>query len=104
MPSKPTPDRFLNFKEVAEMIGLHWTTVRDGKCGTGEIPRIKLSNKAVRFSLNAVQRWMENKAREAEEEKHRQELTMIDLAVEKTRRRKLIRDAYTNIIGGGRYK
>jgi predicted DNA-binding transcriptional regulator AlpA len=85
MPSKPTPDRFLNAKEVAAMIGLHWTTVLDGRCGTNEIPRIKLSNKCVRFSFNAVQRWMEKKAREAEEDLQRERTTLLDLMSRQSR-------------------
>lgn len=86
MPSK-TPDRFLNFKEVAEMIGISWTTIRDGKAGTKEIPRIKLGGRVL-FSFNAVQRWMERKAREAEERAARQEMAVIDLLSERQRRRR----------------
>jgi predicted DNA-binding transcriptional regulator AlpA len=85
MPSK-TPDRFLNFQEVAELIGLKTKTVRNGECGTKEIPRIKLGGRVV-FSFNAVQRWMERKAREAEERAAYQEMAVIDLLSERRRRR-----------------
>lgn len=102
MPSKQ-PDRFLNFKEVAEMIGLKAKTVRNGECGTREIPRIKLGGRVV-FSFNAVQRWMERKAREAEESKARQEMAVIDLLSERRRRQRGIQETMTTIINGGRYK
>ncbi len=87
MPSKQS-DRFLNFKEVAELIGVNWTTIRDGKAGTREIPRIKLGGRVV-FSFNAVQRWMERKAREAEERAAYQEMAVIDLLSERRRRRRM---------------
>lgn len=84
------------------MIGLEVETVKKGKAGTNDLPRIKLGSRVL-FSLHAVQRWMERKAREAEEEKRRQEMAVIDLVAEKKRRQKLVRDAYTNIINGGSY-
>jgi predicted DNA-binding transcriptional regulator AlpA len=102
MPAKQ-PDRFLNFKEVAEMIGLKEKTVRNGECGTREIPRIKLGGRVV-FSFNAVQRWMERQAREAEESAARQEIAVIDLLSEKRRRLRDVQDTLTTIINGGRYK
>jgi predicted DNA-binding transcriptional regulator AlpA len=98
-----TPDRFLNFKEVAEMIGLAVKTVRNGECGTREIPRIKLGGRVL-FSFNAVQRWMERKAREAEQAKLKSETAVIDLLTEKRRRQKTIEDTMKTIINGGRYK
>jgi len=100
MPSK-TPDRFLSFKEVAELIGLDIHTVKKRRCGTDSIPRIKLGGRVV-FSFNAVQRWMERKAREAEERAARQEMAVIDLLSE--RRRRGIQNTLTTIINGGRYK
>lgn len=104
MPSKPAPDRFLNIHEVAEMIGLHWTTIRDRKCGTGEIPRIKLSNKCVRFSLNAVQVWMATKVREAEEAQRRQESVVNNLMASKEEIRKAVDQTYLTIVNGGKYR
>jgi predicted DNA-binding transcriptional regulator AlpA len=77
MPSK-SPDRFLNFQEVAELIGLDLHTVKKGRCGTDSIPRIKLGSRVL-FSMHAVQRWMERKAREAEEDHQRERTTVIDL-------------------------
>lgn len=103
MASKPQPDRFLNFKEVAEMIGLAVKTVRNGECETNEIPRIKLGGRVL-FSLLAVQAWMSRKAREAEEAKRRQELVVIDMLSERRRRKKLIKDTITTIVNGGRYE
>ncbi len=103
MPSKPSPDRFLNYAQVAAMIGLHWTTIRDGKCGTKDIPRIKLGGRVL-FSFNAVQRWMERKVREAEESKARQEMVVIDLCAEKRRRQRAVEDTLKTIINGGKYR
>lgn len=102
MPSKQ-PDRFLSFAEVAELIGLKTKTIRNGECGTRDIPRIKLGGRVL-FSFNAVQRWMERKVREAEESKARQECAVIDLLSERRRRRRAIQNTLTTIINGGRYK
>lgn len=85
MPSKPQPDRFLNFKEVAAMIGLSEKTIRNGECGTREIPRIKLGGRVV-FSFNAVQAWMARKVREAAESKSRQERAVLDMLAKVGRR------------------
>ena len=76
--SKPVPDRFLSFAEVAELIGLDLHTLKKGRCGTKDIPRIKLGARVL-FSLNAVQAWMAAKAREAEEQQRREERAVIDL-------------------------
>jgi predicted DNA-binding transcriptional regulator AlpA len=103
MSRKLSVDKFLNFQEVAQLIGLKTKTVRNGECGTREIPRIKLGGRVL-FSLNAVQRWMERKAREAEESKARQEIVVIDLLSEKRRRLRGVQDTLTTIINGGRYK
>lgn len=103
MPSKPTPDRFLNYSEVAAMIGLHWTTIRDGKCGTKDIPRIKLGGRVL-FSFNAVQKWMERKVREAEREQSRQEMVVIDMLTEKRRRQIAVENTLKTIISGGKYR
>lgn len=101
-PSKP-PDRFLNFKEVAEMIGLAVETVKKGKAGTKDLPRIR-AGRRVLFSLNAVQAWMSAKAAEAEESKRRSRAAVIDLLSEKSRRRQAIDDTLKTIINGGKYR
>lgn len=103
MPSKPSPDRFLNYLEVAAMIGLQIATVKKGKCGTSEIPRIKLGGRVL-FSFNAVQKWMERKAREAEREQSCQEMVVIDMLTEKRRRQIAVEKTMKTIInGGGKY-
>jgi len=102
MPSK-TPDRFLSFKEVAELIGLDLHTVKKGRCGTDSIPRIKLGGRVV-FSFNAVQRWMAAQVRRAEERATREEMAVIDLLSERRRRRRAIQNTLTTIINGGKYK
>jgi predicted DNA-binding transcriptional regulator AlpA len=103
MPSKPQPDRFLNFKEVAEMIGLAVKTVRNGECGTNEIPRIKLGARVV-FSFNAVQAWMAAKARKAEEDQQRSRMAVYDILAPLSRRRRAVEDTLKTIINGGRYR
>lgn len=97
------PDRFLNFVEVAEMIGLQIETVKKGKAGTDTIPRIKLGSRVL-FSFNAVQSWMAEQARIAEIKKERERLAVIDLLSEKRRRRRAIEKTITTIANGGRYK
>lgn len=103
VPSKPIPDRFLNYSEVAEMIGVDVETLRKGKCQTNEIPRIRLGHRKVLFSLLAVQRWMAAKAREAEEAKQHQ-ANVVDLMASKIERQRAVRDTLTTIINGGRYE
>lgn len=102
MPSKPSPDRFLNYSEVAAMIGLHWTTIRDGKAGTSDLPRIKLGSRVV-FSFNAVQEWMISKAEKAEKARARSRTSVVDLLTEKSRRRQAIENTLKTITNGGRY-
>ena len=103
MPSKPSPDRFLNFKEVAELIGLAVKTVRNGECGTSEIPRIKLGGRVL-FSFNAVQSWMATKAREAEESRSRSKSAVADLLGDKQRRQRAVEKTLLTIINGGKYQ
>ncbi len=103
MPSKPAPDRFLSFAEVAELLGLSEGTVRNGECGTSEIPRIKLSNKCVRFSFNAVQAWMAGQARKAEEAKQQSRMAVVDLMASKSERRRAVEKTLLTIVNGGRY-
>src|SRR5262249_51370606 len=98
-----TPDRFLSFAEVADLIGLDVHTLKKGRCGTGDIPRIRLGARVL-FSLNAVQRWMERKAREAEEHKRRQEIMVVAFIAERRRGQKVVTDSYTTFVNGGRYQ
>lgn len=74
------------------MIGLDEGTVRNGECGTKDIPRIKLGRRVV-FSLNAVQRWMARKAEEAEADQHREHSIVIDLFADQRSERRYIREA-----------
>lgn len=104
MPPKPAPDRFLNFKQVAEMIGLAVETVKKGKAGTKDIPRIR-AGRRVLFSLSHVQQWMANKAREAEERKYQSKIAVIDLLAEKRRRQIVVENTLKTIIAnGGKYR
>ena len=72
------PDHFLNYSQVAELLGLEVETLKKGKAGTRDIPRIKLGSRVL-FSFNAVQRWMAAQARKAEEDRRRRETVVIDL-------------------------
>lgn len=103
MPSKPTPDKFLNIKEVAVLIGLDWTTIRDGKCETKEIPRIKLGGRLL-FSLNAVQEWMAAKAKKAEQDQSREQTAVIDLFSRSQGERRFIRGAVESLVRDERRK
>ena len=103
MPSKPTPDHFLNIKQVADLIGVSWTTIRDGKCGTGEIPRIKIGRRVL-FSFNAVQAWMSRKVEEARQDQERQKATVRNLLAGKDQIRAEINKTYLTIINGGKYR
>jgi len=103
MPSKPTPDRFLNYAQVAEMLGLKIQTLKKGKAGTRDIPRIKLGSRVL-FSFNAVQAWMAQKVREAEASKRRQETVIVDLLVEKRRRQIAVENTLKTIINGGKHR
>lgn len=57
-------DKFLSFREVAELIGLKVGTLRNGEGGTADIPRMKIGGRVL-FSQRAVEQWMARKAREA---------------------------------------
>lgn len=102
----PSPDRFLNIHEVAEMIGMSVETIYNRKRETNELLRIKLGWRVV-FSLNNVQEWMKRQARKAEEEKRRREIMaeykLVEKEVERARRRRAIEDTLKTIINGGRY-
>lgn len=100
MASKPTPDKFLNYAEVAELIGLHVYTVKKGLCGTKDIPRIRLGGRVL-FSFNAVQSWMAAKAREAEEAKQHRD-NVVDLMASKIERQRAVSDTLTTIINQNR--
>src|SRR6266540_2388264 len=103
MPSKPMPDHFLNYSQVAELLGLEVETLKKGKAGTRDIPRIKLGSRVL-FSFNAVQRWMAAQARKAEEDRRRRETVVIDLLVEKRRRQIAVENTLKTIINGGKYR
>jgi len=103
MPSKLQPDRFLNYAQVAEMLGLEIQTLKKGKAGTKDIPRIKLGSRVL-FSFNAVQQWMANKAREAEQEQRRREMVVRDLLADKAARQRAVENTLKTILNGGRYR
>ncbi|HEU0175092.1 MAG TPA: hypothetical protein VFV58_12605 [Blastocatellia bacterium] len=108
MPDIPQPDRFISFAEVAEMLGLRETTVRNGECGTDELIRIKLGKQegTIRFSLNDVQAWMLRQARKAlethqwQEEAVREYLTKIGKA-RRSGGKKIVKEAIQTLINGG---
>ncbi len=103
MPSKPIPDRFLSYAEVAEMIGLSVKTLRNREAGTKDIPRIKHGSRVL-FSFNAVQAWMAQKVRAAEEAQRKSQTAVIDMVSERRRRKQMIEDTITTIANGGTFK
>lgn len=102
MPNKKEPDKFITYKELAELLSLHVATVKKGECGTRTIPRIKLGRRVL-FSFNAVQRWMAAKAREAEEAKRRKE-KVVDLMASKISQQRAVEKTLTTITNGGKYR
>jgi len=54
MSSKRTADKLLTAKQAAELLGLSASAVYQGKCGTAELTRVKLSPKVIRWSRNEV--------------------------------------------------
>lgn len=103
MPSKPAPDHFLNYAEVAELIGLAVKTIRNRKCGTNELIRIKRGGRVL-FSFNDVQAWMLRQVRKAEEEQRQRERAVKSMAADKDRIRQAINNTYLTIINGGKYR
>jgi hypothetical protein len=57
-------DCMLSFAEVAQIIGLDDTTIRNGECGTDELLRIKVGRRTV-FSFNDVQEWIARRKKDA---------------------------------------
>lgn len=63
---QPRPDDLVDAAYIAARIGLAERTVRDGKAGTDEIPRVHLKNKnakrpIVRFARSAADKWIRDK-------------------------------------------
>lgn len=102
MPSKPAPDRFLNYAQVAEMIGLAVKTVRNGECETHEIPRIKLGGRVL-FSFNEVQAWMSRKAEEAREAQSKQKAVVRNLLASKDQIREAVNKTYLTLVNQRRH-
>lgn len=60
-------DKLICVEKVAEMTCLAVKTILAGKCGTGELVRVKVGKKLL-FSANDVQRWIERRVKVAREE------------------------------------
>lgn len=73
MTSKETPDCFLSFAEVAEIISVSEDSLRHAECETHELLRIKLGRRIV-FSYNDVQAWITRHKRKTEDDRTRREL------------------------------
>lgn len=69
------PDRFLSIAQVAEMTGLKVGTIYNGHAGTSELPKIKLGSRVV-FSLEAVEKWMTDRAMQTQDAARRRKQRM----------------------------
>lgn len=97
------PDCFLSFIEVAEIIGLDATTIRNGECGTAELLRIKLGARTV-FSFNDVQDWIARRVAQARDDRRQKETEADRLAQRKAealRRKQFVKDSVLTLINGG---
>jgi predicted DNA-binding transcriptional regulator AlpA len=79
-------DKLLTVAEAAAELNFGKSTLRDGKCGLDQIPRVRVGRRLM-FSEAAIQAWIARKAREAEQlnQKQKQE------QVAGTRRRQWLR-------------
>lgn len=53
-PSEPKTDKLLTAKQAGEILGLSASALYQGKGGTGQLTRLKLSRKVIRWSQNEV--------------------------------------------------
>jgi hypothetical protein len=90
----------LSFAEVAEIIGLDATTIRNGECRTDELLRIKLGARTV-FSFNDVQEWIARRVRQARDDRQRAEAESGRLAQKKSealQRKQFVKDSVLQMI------
>lgn len=100
MPRQVLPDCFLSFAEVAEIIGLDATTIRNSECGTEELLRIKLGARTV-FSFNDVQDWITRRIAQAREDRRQAQDEAANLAQKKAQmlqRKKFVKDSVLRLI------
>lgn len=100
MPARnTTPDCFLSFAEVSEIIGLNITTIRNGECGTDELLRVKLGKRTL-FSFNDVQAWIRRRINEARGQKEQSEAAnKAQEKVKLLKRSKFTREMVLHIVG-----
>jgi hypothetical protein len=94
------PDCFLSFAEVAEIIGLDESTIRNGECGTKELLRIKLGARTV-FSFNDVQTWIARRIRQARDDRQREEAateSLVQKKAEALQRKKFVKDTVVRLL------
>lgn len=100
MRQQAPPDCFLRFAEVAEIIGLDESTIRNGECGTEELLRIKLGARTV-FSFNDVQAWIARRVRQARDDRQRTSDAAGQLAQKKAaalQRKRFVKDSVFRLI------
>lgn len=100
MPRQLPPDCFLSFAEVAEIIGLDATTIRNSECGTDELLRVKLGARTL-FSFNDVQEWIARRVAQARDDRRRKVEEAERLAQKKTQalqRKKFVKDSVLRLI------
>lgn len=66
--SRPKEDKLISAKEVAALTGLSPKTIYAGKCGTEKLVRVRIG-RSVRWSRNSVVEWIEQRIRQANEER-----------------------------------
>jgi predicted DNA-binding transcriptional regulator AlpA len=97
---RQTPDCFLSFAEVAELIGLAEKSIRHREAGTDELLRIKLGKRVV-FSYNDVQAWIERRKAQAREQREREASAVNNLArkqAERLARKQFVKDAVLRLL------
>lgn len=90
-------DSFLSYSELARLLGLGLSTVRNGQCGTSEIPRLRLGGRVV-FSLKAVEAWMSRRSVQAEAADKARILKIDQATLRKKRRRREVSGAIDSIL------
>lgn len=100
MPRQSPPDCLLSFSEVAEIIGLDESTVRNAECGTDELLRIKAGARTL-FSFNDVQDWIARRVAQARADRRQKGIEAERLAqtkAEKLRRKQIVKDTVLQLI------
>lgn len=97
MPPKITPDCLLSFAEVAEIIGLDESSLRNSVCGTDELLRIKAGSRTL-FSFNDVQDWIARRVAQARADRQQKAERLAQRKAEALRRKRFVKDTVLTLI------